>query len=81
MKNEKVDYTGTYIVKIDKLQKEIELLQCDLDNANSKLSESIERQLKAIEYIKSHSFNKSNRWGLCMYEIEELLEILRGDKE
>ena len=26
MKNEKVDYTGTYIVKIDKLEKEIERL-------------------------------------------------------
>lgn len=75
MKNEKVDYTGTYIVKIDKLEKEIELLQCDLDNANSKLSESIERRLKAIEYIEKC---KEDNWNI---DLNDLLEILKGEHE
>lgn len=42
MKTEKVDYTGTYIVKIDKLQKEIERL-------NNIIKE-------AIEYIRYNDY-------------------------
>lgn len=38
MKNEKVDYTGVYIVKIDKLEKEIERLNRVLLNIKDELN-------------------------------------------
>ena len=80
MKSEKVDNTGVYIVKIDKLQKEIELLQCDLDNANSKLSESIERQLKALEFI-NFTMDNTNMPTNTIVALRTLENILNGEHE
>ena len=58
-------------------EKEIEILQNDLDRANSKLKESIEIRLKVIEYIKKLDFDDINELARV-----EILEILKGvDKE
>ena len=42
MKNEKVDYTGVYIVKIDKLEKEIERLNNIINEIEVFLKEGTE---------------------------------------
>ena len=71
MKNEKVDYTGVYIVKIDKLEKEIERLNNIIN--------------KAIEYIEKNVWScyiLDDEKELIETDSEELLEILKGsDKE
>lgn len=68
MKSEKVDYTGTYIVKIDKLNKEIERLNNIID--------------KAIEYIRQLEFESEELYDISEIARLELLDILKGsDKE
>ena len=42
MKNEKVDYTGVYIVKIDKLEKEIERLNNIINELESFINMALE---------------------------------------
>ena len=64
------------IGKIQYQQKKIELLQNDLDNANSKLKDYVGRCLKAIEYIEQH-----NDYFLLKREVKELLYILKGDNK
>ena len=76
MKNEKVDYTGVYIVKIDKLEKEIERLTAESTKWESKFYDEAKKVDKAIEYIKSV--------GVLPKQIDSfvLLDILKGsDKE
>ncbi len=51
MKNEKVDYTGTYIVKIDKLEKEIERLNNIINEFEEWLNAKYE-EMHDIWYIK-----------------------------
>lgn len=50
MKNEKVDYTGVYIVKINKLEKEIERLNNIIDILEKDIKEAIE-ELKPNELV------------------------------
>ena len=51
MKNEKVDYTGTYIVKIDKLEKEIERLNNIINEFEDWLNAKYE-EMHDIWYVK-----------------------------
>ena len=68
MKNEKVDYTGVYIVKIDKLEKEIERL-------NNIINE-LEKWLDKKEKLTFNSWNKG------IHEVQRKLQELKGvDKE
>ena len=60
--------------KIERLNKEKVLLQCDLDNANSKLRDSMAIRLKAIGYIEHIPTQKVIR----VFK-KELLEILKGE--
>ena len=80
MKNEKVDYTGVYIVKIDKLEKEIERLTAESTKWESKFYDEAKKVDKAIEFMNC-TFNISSVKE--MYEImNKLEEILQGsDKE
>ena len=84
MKNEKVDYTGVYIVKIDKLEKEIERLTAESTKWESKFYDEAKKVDRAIEYItyKSILGEKGLELNLCDKQIEKLLNILKGvDKE
>lgn len=77
MKNEKVDYTGVYIVKINKLEKEIKRLTFESTKWESKFYDEAKKVDKAIEYIEKY---------LCPDNVFELngeefilLQILRGE--
>lgn len=60
MKNEKVDYTGVYIVKIDKLNKEIERLTFESTKWESKFYDEAKKVDKAIEFIIKNENNISS---------------------
>lgn len=82
MKNEKVDYTGVYIVKIDKLEKEIERLNNDIkellkENSNKekviKIQDNIiNKAIKKLEYYNSGE-------ALYYVPIQNIIDILKGD--
>lgn len=61
--------------EIERLNKEKELLQCDLDNANSKLRDSMAIRLKAIEYLTKCN-NSDLKFTSRTYDI--LFNILKG---
>ena len=69
-------------LEISKLRKEIELLQNDLDNANSKLSDLTKSHLEAIKCIKNRNTTKSKKERFMTGEttLEKVWKIL-GDKE
>ena len=64
MKNEKVDYTGVYIVKIDKLEKEIERL----NNIINELEKWLDKKEKLT----------FNLWNKGIHEVQRKLQELKG---
>ena len=67
MKNEKVDYTGTYIVKIDKLEKEIERLK---------------EEMKRIKDVyTSMQFSAPENMYIFIEQLGEILDKVGSDKE
>lgn len=80
MKNEKVDYTGTYIVKIDKLQKEIEKLTVESTKWESKFYDEAKKVDKALEFI-NFTMDNTNMPTNTIVALRTLENILKGDKE
>ena len=81
MKNEKVDYTGTYIVKIDKLEKEIARLTAESTKWESKFYDEAKKVDKAIEYIRQLEFESEELYDISEIARLELLDILKGSDE
>lgn len=67
--------------EIERLNKEKEILQCDLDNVNGKLRESMSIRLKAIDILKNNIIAYISKKPFDE-TIPRVIRILQGsDKE